>query len=602
MNTDLFVIPSNIVPLNTSKPNVANQISSNTKKSLIINIGSNLTNRDLNNNNTNNGNANALGNANKQANKKALVTQPSISSSGTDGSKTDLIAQSIKKLDYASNNNQHQGVSSNNQAGFEGTPAVVPYSHQITSINESKAKQLCKKRPTDCIGHTETQLIRCYPNARRFDSSNFSPISFWSCGMQLIALNYQTVDAFQIVNLSLFEQNMNAGYVLKPPVLWNKQHPEYGRFNPFEKKKDGEYVSVYVKLISGQYLTESMLNASSVITSSTYNNNTQASSSSAVANAVNSSVSLAGASISGISGVNNATGMGASAVAAMINGSTGSGSVNKESNSTSGLTGSTQPSHRHHHHRSSGVELLQTSSTFVEIEILGIPCDCSKEKTKTFNRNALNPIWNEEFVFHVVFPELAFVRFSVMDSQNSHVIAQRVVPLKRLQRGFRHLRLRNNQNQNLELSTLFLYSRQQVEHVQQTQSNLSSSGIYSSSTDIPSNFGPLFTGASSSKAKHKQFKLTIYGLNGDDDDINDASYSNISASALGSGVQVKVTQETTVYQVIEQVCKNCFIFHLLHVSRLFRGGRSTVNTIFTTFLKNYNKIHFYIYRSSFLLA
>lgn len=57
--------------------------------------------------------------------------------------------------------------------------------------------------------------------------------------------------------------------------------------------------------------------------------------------------------------------------------------------------------YNNHHHRSSGVELLQASSTFVEIEILGIPCDCAKEKTKAFNKNALNPIWNEEFVFNV---------------------------------------------------------------------------------------------------------------------------------------------------------------------------------------------------------
>jgi hypothetical protein len=564
LKTDLNIIPSNFFPFNTNKSNSANQANlsvgnSNNKKYLTLNIGgSNSANKDKNFDN----NANNTGNTgSKQANKNALVTQPSINSSGTDGSKTDLIAaHNVKKSDamISTSSNQQQGNTNiSSQLGFDYASTAVPYSHQITSMNESKAKQLCKKRPVDSIGHTETQLIRCYPNARRFDSSNFSPITFWSCGMQLIALNYQTVDAFQIVNLSLFEQNMNAGYVLKPSVLWNKLHPEYGRFNPFEKKKDGEYVSVYVKLISGQYLTESMLNASSNTSSSNNNTSAQNSSFLAVANAVNSSASLAAASISGLSGANNDAGLGGSSIAGLINESTESGSVNtKEANGASVPGGSAQPPHRHHHHRSSGVELLQTSSTFVEIEILGIPCDCSKEKTKTFNRNALNPIWNEEFVFHVVFPELAFVKFSVMDSQNSHVIAQRVLPLKRFQRGYRHLRLRNNQNQHLELSTLFLYSRQQVEHVQQTQSNLSSSGIYSSSTDITSNFGPLFSGASMSKVKHKQFKLTIYGLNGDVDDVYDASYSNLSASALGSGVQVKVTQETTVHQVIEQVC--CF--------------------------------------------
>ena len=168
---------------------------------------------------------------------------------------------------------------------------------------------------------------------------------FWSCGIQLVALNYQTIDPFQILNLAFFEQNSNAGYVLKPSVLWNKQHPEYGRFNPFEKKKDGEYLAFYLKLISGQYLTENTT--------------------------INGSNSNSGYSSNYGAGMNN----------------------NSNNNSAS--------SQYNHHHRSSGVELLQSASTFIEIEILGIPCDCAKEKTKTFNKNALNPIWNEEFVFNV---------------------------------------------------------------------------------------------------------------------------------------------------------------------------------------------------------
>jgi hypothetical protein len=129
-------------------------------------------------------------------------------------------------------------------------------------MNESKAKQVCKKRPLDMICHTETQLIRCYPNARRFDSSNFSPLHFWSCGLQLVALNYQTVDPFQILNQALFEQTANAGYVLKPAVLWDKSHAEYGRFNPFEKKKENEHIQLHLKLISGQFLASNLSHTS----------------------------------------------------------------------------------------------------------------------------------------------------------------------------------------------------------------------------------------------------------------------------------------------------------------------------------------------------
>lgn len=189
-----------------------------------------------------------------------------------------------------------------------------------------------------------------------------------------------------------------------------------------------------------------------------------------------------------------------------------------------------------HQHRGSAVEILQTTSTFIEIELIGIPCDCTKEKTKTFSKNALNPIWNEEFVFHVVFPDLAFVKFSVFDNNNNHLISQRVIPLKFLRQGYRHVKLRNPQNQALELSTIFIHSKQQLEYVQNTPTSvLNLSGINSSST-----IGLTNLDFSKAQAKHKQFKLTVYGVNSDEE------YKD-------SGVQVKVTQDTTVQQVIEQV-------------------------------------------------
>ena len=140
-----------------------------------------------------------------------------------------------------------------------------------------------------------------------------------------------------------------------------------------------------------------------------------------------------------------------------------------------------------------------------------------------------------------MFPDLAFVRFSVYDNNNNHLISQRVVPLKCLRQGYRHVRLRNSQNQTLELSSLFIYSRLQLDHVQNTPSSLVNiSGLHSSSTTSMVNKDE--SGGTQSKAKHKQFKLTVYGLNGDDEERD-------------QGIVVKVTQETTVQQVIEQVLK-----------------------------------------------
>jgi len=47
------------------------------------------------------------------------------------------------------------------------------------------------------------------------------------------------LDAGQILNLSMFEQNGNCGYVLKPSIFWDKEHPQYGHFNPSIIEREG---------------------------------------------------------------------------------------------------------------------------------------------------------------------------------------------------------------------------------------------------------------------------------------------------------------------------------------------------------------------------
>ena len=55
--------------------------------------------------------------------------------------------------------------------------------------------------------------------------------------------------------------------------------------------------------------------------------------------------------------------------------------------------------------------------------------------------------------------ELAFVRFHVYDSGSNHLMSQRIMPLKCLRPGYRHVRLRDITNVPLELATLFIYSK-----------------------------------------------------------------------------------------------------------------------------------------------
>ena len=42
-----------------------------------------------------------------------------------------------------------------------------------------------------------------------------------------------------------------------------------------------------------------------------------------------------------------------------------------------------------------------TANVQVEVEVIGIPVDCAKQKTKVVPKNALNPIWNDIFTFQV---------------------------------------------------------------------------------------------------------------------------------------------------------------------------------------------------------
>lgn len=90
-------------------------------------------------------------------NQNQLITQQSLSSSGTDGSKFDL---NIKNKSLTESSSQIQTNKFLNHYSYLVPSQInenqyqsnnMPFSYQIISLNESKAKQLCKKRPIDVI-------------------------------------------------------------------------------------------------------------------------------------------------------------------------------------------------------------------------------------------------------------------------------------------------------------------------------------------------------------------------------------------------------------------------------------------------------------------
>uniref|UniRef100_A0A3B5R4C2 C2 domain-containing protein n=1 Tax=Xiphophorus maculatus TaxID=8083 RepID=A0A3B5R4C2_XIPMA len=84
-------------------------------------------------------------------------------------------------------------------------------------------------------------------------------------------------------------------------------------------------------------------------------------------------------------------------------------------------------------------------------------------RTKPIHRNTLNPMWSERFQFTVHFEEMCFLRFAVVENNSSQITAQRTLPLKALKPGYRHVQLRTQHNEHLEVSSLFIYSHRTEE-------------------------------------------------------------------------------------------------------------------------------------------
>ncbi|XP_060068281.1 inactive phospholipase C-like protein 2 [Ylistrum balloti] len=96
---------------------------------------------------------------------------------------------------------------------------------------------------------------------------------------------------------------------------------------------------------------------------------------------------------------------------------------------------------------------------YVTIEISGIPADCAEERTKTVPHNGYCPIFDESFEFQINLPELALVRFAVLDDEfiGDEFIAQYTVPFECMQTGYRHINLLSNTGDPIENCTLFVH-------------------------------------------------------------------------------------------------------------------------------------------------
>uniref|UniRef100_A0AAV2KCZ7 Phosphoinositide phospholipase C n=1 Tax=Knipowitschia caucasica TaxID=637954 RepID=A0AAV2KCZ7_KNICA len=96
---------------------------------------------------------------------------------------------------------------------------------------------------------------------------------------------------------------------------------------------------------------------------------------------------------------------------------------------------------------------------YIYVEIHGIPADCAEQRTKTVAQNGDNPIFDESFEFQINLPELAVLRFVVLDDDyiGDEFIGQYTIPFECLQPGYRHVPLQSLTGEFLPNTTLFVH-------------------------------------------------------------------------------------------------------------------------------------------------
>jgi len=99
-------------------------------------------------------------------------------------------------------------------------------------------------------------------------------------------------------------------------------------------------------------------------------------------------------------------------------------------------------------------------STYVEVDMFGIPVDTYRKKfrTKTIESNSLNPVYNSPmYLFKkVILPDLAMLRIAVMDS-SGNLVGQRFFPFPYIKPGYRYITLHNEGNQPMTMQSVFVY-------------------------------------------------------------------------------------------------------------------------------------------------
>ncbi|SMQ45926.1 unnamed protein product [Zymoseptoria tritici ST99CH_1A5] len=126
-------------------------------------------------------------------------------------------------------------------SNFEQPEAKIPT--HVFSLSESKLLDACEEHQEKVLDHNRHYLMRAYPKGTRLSSSNLDPTPFWRVGLQMVALNFQKMNAAMMLNTAQFDGS--GGWVLKP-----------AGYLPTEKQSrpDRVELDLSIKLLAAQNL------------------------------------------------------------------------------------------------------------------------------------------------------------------------------------------------------------------------------------------------------------------------------------------------------------------------------------------------------------
>ncbi|XP_054579178.1 1-phosphatidylinositol 4,5-bisphosphate phosphodiesterase delta-4 [Eptesicus fuscus] len=96
----------------------------------------------------------------------------------------------------------------------------------------------------------------------------------------------------------------------------------------------------------------------------------------------------------------------------------------------------------------------------VRVEIFGVRPDTTRQETSYVENNGFNPYWGQTLCFQLLVPELAMLRFLVMDynwTSRNDFIGQYTLPWTCMQQGYRHIHLLSKDGTSLHPASLFVH-------------------------------------------------------------------------------------------------------------------------------------------------